>query len=263
MALEDEIINIENLNLVDEIKVGDQILLETSDGTKLIDFKDFIIGVENVTFYDKLTGIDTTVTDNLSAKLNYHETLLESISGVYNDINTIRTRLGSLESNYSGLNFTVKSVDSSSISEYTTGKIGFTLTTTSKTATNSNGLVFSTISFKGSDLVENTDVSKGDSSNTAFYKAKGSYGLLLNGSFEFSHTAQGSPGVNRANNPYLDLYKNNTKVMTFPGSTYDSRTSFITINHYIDLVADDKITLVASGIRNVYMEKGSLAGIRI
>jgi hypothetical protein len=56
MALEDEIVNIENLEKVTEIKAGDYILIETTNGTKLIDFKDFIIGTENVTFYDKLTG---------------------------------------------------------------------------------------------------------------------------------------------------------------------------------------------------------------
>jgi len=107
MALEDEIINIENLNLVDEIKVGDQILLETSDGTKLIDFKDFIIGVENVTFYDKLTGIDTTVTDSLSAKLQVHESILSEISGVSADINSINRRLAGLESDINGINSAV------------------------------------------------------------------------------------------------------------------------------------------------------------
>lgn len=62
MAIEDEIINIEDLQIATEIKSGDKILLETSGGTKLIDYKDFIIGVENITFYDLLTGSLAAVT---------------------------------------------------------------------------------------------------------------------------------------------------------------------------------------------------------
>ena len=67
MALEDEIINIEDLDIAKEIKIGDNILLETTDGTKLIDFKDFIIGTDNITFYDKISGGEFLQTADISA----------------------------------------------------------------------------------------------------------------------------------------------------------------------------------------------------
>ena len=56
MAIEDEIINISDLDPGMEIVRGDKLLIETSNGTKLLDFKDFVIGPENISFYDQISS---------------------------------------------------------------------------------------------------------------------------------------------------------------------------------------------------------------
>jgi len=259
MALEDEIINIENLNLVDEIKVGDQILLETSDGTKLIDFKDFIIGVENVTFYDKLTGIDTTVTDSLSAKLQVHESILSEISGVSADINSINRRLAGLESDINGINSAVNNTAAGTINEFTNNKVGFSMIISTDTKISSTkSIVFNSINFQGSSLTEGSDISKGSSSQSAYYKAKGTYGLLLQGTFNINHTTTNADLA-------LDLYINNTKSVSFPvvETIRNGTRSFASFSHYVNLVANDKITLILTGISTATATQGTFTGTKI
>ena len=92
MALEDEIINIQDLDIAKEIKIGDFVLLETTDGTKLIDFKDFIIGTDNITFFDKISGGDylqTTDISGLSADVSNHKTILTDLSGVDTRVDSV------------------------------------------------------------------------------------------------------------------------------------------------------------------------------
>ena len=65
MAIEDEIINITDIDVGTEILNNDKLIIETNDGTKLIAFKDLVIGEDNITFKDKLlqgaaTGRSTT-----------------------------------------------------------------------------------------------------------------------------------------------------------------------------------------------------------
>ena len=61
MALEDEIINISDIDVGTEILNNDKLIVETNNGTRLLAFKDFVIGEENITFADKLVqGIDPT-----------------------------------------------------------------------------------------------------------------------------------------------------------------------------------------------------------
>ena len=60
MALEDEIINITDLDVGTELLNTDKLLIETNNGTKLLAFKDFVIGVDNITFKNRL--LDTTGT---------------------------------------------------------------------------------------------------------------------------------------------------------------------------------------------------------
>jgi len=54
MAIEDEIINISDIDVGTEILKSDKLLIETNNGTKLLAFKDLVIGEENITFKDKL-----------------------------------------------------------------------------------------------------------------------------------------------------------------------------------------------------------------
>ena len=54
MAIEDEIINISDIDIGTEILNSDKLLIETSNGTKMIAFKDFVIGTDNISFADRL-----------------------------------------------------------------------------------------------------------------------------------------------------------------------------------------------------------------
>ena len=61
MAIEDEIINITDIDVGTEILNNDKLIIETNSGTKLLAFKDLVIGEDNITFKDKLVqGADTT-----------------------------------------------------------------------------------------------------------------------------------------------------------------------------------------------------------
>lgn len=61
MAIEDEIINITDIDVGTEILNTDQLIIETNNGTKLLAFKDLVIGEDNITFKDKLVqGADAT-----------------------------------------------------------------------------------------------------------------------------------------------------------------------------------------------------------
>ena len=48
MAIEDEIINISDIDIGTEILNSDKLLIETSNGTKMIAFKDFVVGPDNI-----------------------------------------------------------------------------------------------------------------------------------------------------------------------------------------------------------------------
>ena len=56
MAIEDEIINISDLDPGTEILSDDKLLIETTNGTKLLNFKDFVIGTDNISFFDKISS---------------------------------------------------------------------------------------------------------------------------------------------------------------------------------------------------------------
>ena len=61
MAIEDEIINISDIDKGTEILNDDRLIIETNSGTKLLAFKDLVIGEDNITFKDKLVqGADAT-----------------------------------------------------------------------------------------------------------------------------------------------------------------------------------------------------------
>jgi len=48
MAIEDEIINISDIDIGTEILNNDKLLIETNNGTKMVAFKDFVIGPDNI-----------------------------------------------------------------------------------------------------------------------------------------------------------------------------------------------------------------------
>jgi len=273
MALEDEIINIEDLEIASEIKIGDFVLLETTDGTKLIDFKDFIIGADNVTFFDKIssTYLQSSDISAISAKTLNNESLLSSISGVNNVTDRLETRINSVESSLITFidSLSVTSLTDADITSNTNAKVGFTVSNASSLSLErSYGKVrFSTIDFQGTGLTEgaDADIYLGDSGQGFFYKAKGSYGLLLNGMINASILRYTS------GKKLLYLKKNDTVVASYALSfTYDGSASrtvhadqgSFNFSIYINLVAGDKITLTF-GEKNTTIKEATFSGVRV
>ena len=83
-----ENVSITNLPAATEVKSGDFIILETSDGTQIIDYKDFVIGKDNVTFWPRLSGNTTniktlsTTQTALSSELASFRTTVSDVSGL-------------------------------------------------------------------------------------------------------------------------------------------------------------------------------------
>jgi len=94
MAIEDEIINISDIDVGTEILNSDKLLIETSNGTKMVAFKDFVVGPDNIssvrqsqiegnaegeanTFYTVITGFQI-LNDSTTPGLN---TQYDQISG--------------------------------------------------------------------------------------------------------------------------------------------------------------------------------------
>lgn len=190
MAIEDEIINIEDLEIAKEIKIGDQILLETTDGTKLIDFKDFIIGTDNITFYDKLSGGNFLQSKDISALEANFSTVSASVDtltalGIESSIDSLVSRIQGVENSLNSLAVSLENVTNippEAVNPFTNSKVGFAVSTSGEYRNADNYIRFAKYDFKGSDLTTGTDISLGSGNSNFFYKAKGAYSLLINGS---------------------------------------------------------------------------------
>ena len=73
-------VNINNLPVFEEIKPGSYILCETTDGTGIIDYKNFIIGTDNITFANLLSTQAAEI-KSLSAQLVSLTTTVSANSG--------------------------------------------------------------------------------------------------------------------------------------------------------------------------------------
>ena len=49
-------VNINKLDGVTSLKAGDFLIIETPEGTRILDFKDFSIGIDNTTFSTTISG---------------------------------------------------------------------------------------------------------------------------------------------------------------------------------------------------------------
>ena len=56
--------NIIRLPESDEIKSGDFVIVETADGTRILDFKNFLISTDNITFASTLSTYETDIKNN-------------------------------------------------------------------------------------------------------------------------------------------------------------------------------------------------------
>jgi len=278
MALEDEIVNIEDLEIATEVKIGDYVLLETTDGTRLLDFKDFIIGVDNITFFDRISGtyLKTSDISAVSAKAETNHAILTTLSSVTADINNNASRINDAFSSLATFvdSISTSTIDASDISSNTNSKVGFTVSNTvDKALNNTNGsLLFERFDFKGTGLVEGTDVQLGDGTtdidnNSFFYKAKDDYGMLFNGMIGVR--VPRSIGNDKR---FLTIHKNavfyarqplqmfaNAPTNSFPSNTFSHGTYNFSV--YMNLKKGDKVTLHLTKFSGI--EASTFSGIRI
>ena len=177
MAIEDEIINITDIDVGTEILNNDKLIIETNNGTKLLAFKDLVIGEDNITFRDKLVqGTDATGSSstNFTTVTGYniltsdttagHLTKYSDVSGTvelgkfnYNGISKFaelsatieenNSEISTLKENLATITTLLRSTSALSAVSVTTKAVNFK-------ATNTGDLISSTTTagFDGADL---------------------------------------------------------------------------------------------------------------
>lgn len=78
-----EQINIGKITPVDEIKPGYLIIVQTPDGTRVIDYTNFVIGQDNITFAPLLSAFDTdinTLSTNVATQNTINVAKFDSVS---------------------------------------------------------------------------------------------------------------------------------------------------------------------------------------
>lgn len=83
-------VNIKQLRQIEEIVGGNFLIVETNNGTNIIDFKNFVVGPENVSFYSSFAALCAQVTSLSSYIDNTTTNLSASVD------ETISTRIQSL-----------------------------------------------------------------------------------------------------------------------------------------------------------------------
>lgn len=63
-------VNIKDLNQIEEVADGNLLIIENDNGTNVIDFKDFVIGPNNASFYTEITSLSNNVASLSSAVSN-------------------------------------------------------------------------------------------------------------------------------------------------------------------------------------------------
>lgn len=98
-------VNIKELPQLDEVQPGDLIIIETDTGTNTIDFSNFILPPENVTFYGEITQLQediTTINSELStATSNFTTSATNLISELDTAVNNVTTQVQEFSSTYS------------------------------------------------------------------------------------------------------------------------------------------------------------------
>lgn len=123
MAIEDEIINISDIDIGTEILKSDKLLIETSNGTKMIAFKDFVVGPDNIssvrqgqiegnatgeadTYYNVITGfnvLNNQTTPGLDTKYDQISGTIELGKFNYNAIANLASVSAGIGSNQSAI----------------------------------------------------------------------------------------------------------------------------------------------------------------
>jgi hypothetical protein len=164
MAIEDEIINITDIDIGTEILNSDYLLIETSNGTKRLAFKDFVVGPDNISsirqdqiesgnntgiateaHYSTVSGFDI-LTNQTSYGLNteynqisgtielgkFNYNAIANLASVSADISINESRIAALEDNFSALDTFIRDTDLSSVT-ITNSACNFEVTGATKT----------------------------------------------------------------------------------------------------------------------------------
>ena len=267
MALEDEIINIEDLDIANEIKIGDYVLLETTDGTKLIDFKDFIIGTDNITFYDKISGGDflqrADISD-LSANVDSNTSILTDISAVYDDIKSLRGQVDAASKDIAAFRADIDGLSDVELSTSTSGSVGVN----ASGAGSGTGIIYFTkLDFSGTGLatsgIANGTVNIGSASESFTYIANGSYSMFLNANFNYAiHGLLANPSIMMLKNNEIiaarELLYGGVRSLLVPRQSHIN-TGQESIIQTIRVVAGDKITFSHSYGGNSLIKSGDIS----
>lgn len=118
-------VNIKELPQLDEMQPGDLLIVETDTGTNVIDFSNFILPPENVTFYGEITQLQedvTTINTELStATSNFTTSASNLITELNAAVDNVNTQVQSFSSTYSNQLITGMVTFDGTLTDNTTG----------------------------------------------------------------------------------------------------------------------------------------------
>lgn len=117
-------VNIKELPQLDEVQPGDLLIVETDAGTNVIDFSNFILPPQNVTFYGEIIQLQTEV-EALSTSINTATTNLQLTADALTTALAIATADATTQ---------IQAFSSTYIDNFITGVISFNGTDTESTA---------------------------------------------------------------------------------------------------------------------------------
>jgi len=98
-------VNIKELPQLDEMQPGDLLVVETDTGTNVIDYTNFILPPENVTFYGEITQLQDdvdTINDTLSsATVNFAVSAASLITELDAAVEVVTTQIQEFSATYS------------------------------------------------------------------------------------------------------------------------------------------------------------------
>ena len=292
MAIEDEIINISDIDKGTEILNDDKLIIETNNGTKLLAFKDLVIGENNITFQDKLiqgtdaTGSSSTYTSVVtgyniltSDTTAGHLTKYADISGTvelgkfnYNGVSKFAELSATIAQNQAGLemananlttiNEALKNSSSSALAAVTItlSATNFKIGTANSANNGTKAMGFDTVDLNPTTtnpdcaFTENPFKITYPSDSDASYTASW---ILFIADIIVKH---------RTGNQEVVLYVNNSAVASakFLRTTTTSSTMTAKLQTFQYISPGDVVTLQYNGARNTSTEKGTtFAGVKI
>lgn len=86
--------NIKDLPQLEEVVDGNYLIIENQFGTNILDFKNFVIGPTNASFYNTIVSLSTFAVSMSATVNNQYQTLTATT------LSAINTKVGALTSNY-------------------------------------------------------------------------------------------------------------------------------------------------------------------